>query len=178
MEKLKRRAKCDVDQGAVQVDGNNPGDIASVEPLHDASMLTPEPISVSPFKGEEDGSAGSNLVSIDGDIEIEMLSTLASCEPASLKDVLFSRASLKTVGLKISPSKSGDQRVSSPISLSSETSQIIEEISHVDSTDANGKMVHSVCSPVRYTKSHDMDVTEEIIDAEDWLEAIDAFHSC
>lgn len=180
LEKLNARAKCEVSQGVVQVDDSNPGGAACVELLHDASVPTPEPSRLSPSQGnqcvshgEEDGSDRINDVATDGDIEIEMLSTSASSDPVALEEAVFSLR--ETIDMEISLSKSGDQRMSPPSSLGIETSTD-EEFPQVDSRDGGGKMSHTVCSPVSCTKSHDMDAAEEIIDAEDWLEAIDAFH--
>ena len=154
----------------VEEDGNA-GDAALAELLHGESIPTPEPRPLSPNEGIRVFPHGEtariediDVVFTDGEIEIEMLSTLANAEPAALEGALFSQSE----GSKLSRT---------PNSCLGVGTGREGHFLHADPIDTDSKMTHKVSSPLGYTENNVMDAAEETIDAEDWLEAIDAIHS-
>lgn len=167
---LPNHAPCKQPQDTVQVDDGYAGDATLAELLHGASMPTPEPSQLSPdegirfiLHGEKAKNQDIDIVSTDGEIEIEMLSTLANAEPAALEEALFSQ-------------REGSKLLMPPQSnLGVGTGR--GYFNHPDSLYIDSKMSGKVSSPFGYAENHVVDSAAETIDAEDWLETIDAIHS-
>lgn len=156
----------------VTVDVDNADDAALAELLQGKGIPTPEPRPLSPNEGIRIFPHGEVVriedveidVFADGEIEIEMLSTLANAEPAALGGDLFPQGE----GSKLSRPPNG--------CLGFEIGRE-DGFTHAEPIDINSKMTREVSSPLGYTENSVMGATKEVIDAEDWLETINAIHS-
>lgn len=118
-------------------------------------------------QGEVDGIQDTDVLSVEGDVEIGMLSTLANTDPATLEESFFPQRHMSNSAKQTSSSCSRGAGIS-----------VDGDFKQMDLTDIDGKMVHDVSLLEGCGQSHDAGAaSERVIDAADWAEAIAAIHS-